>query len=176
MFSAEDSPAQRLSHPVSAEKDPGNVSMEIGEEPVGLDGNQRELMSEAFEEQRRANSPPLVASSSSKQAAKTASEERKEALKASIAPMELKAPEKPSPGADLGAELSGLKAAEAKEKGHASKLSKDEGKAIDASAAEGDENDSFHRLYNKEIKVNQDEIPLLLLELTDIAFKFIKKD
>ena len=41
---------------------------------------------------------------------------------------------------------------------------------------EGDENDSFHRLYNKEIKVNQDEIPLLLLELTDIAFKFIKKD
>ena len=28
----------------------------------------------------------------------------------------------------------------------------------------------------KEIKVNQDEIPLLLLELTDIAFKFIKKD
>jgi hypothetical protein len=40
----------------------------------------------------------------------------------------------------------------------------------------GDENDSFHRLYNKEIKVNQDEIPLLLLELTDIAFKFIKKD
>lgn len=40
----------------------------------------------------------------------------------------------------------------------------------------GEENDSFHRLYNKEIKVNQDEIPLLLLELTDIAYKFIKKD
>ena len=46
----------------------------------------------------------------------------------------------------------------------------------EASTGEGDENDSFHRLYNKEIKVNQDEIPLLLLELTDIAFKFIKKD
>ena len=43
-------------------------------------------------------------------------------------------------------------------------------------AAEGEENDSFHRLYNKEIKVNQDEIPLLLLELTDIAYKFIKKE
>ena len=41
---------------------------------------------------------------------------------------------------------------------------------------EGEENDSFHRLYNKEIKVNQDEIPLLLLELTDIAYKFIKKE
>jgi len=46
----------------------------------------------------------------------------------------------------------------------------------ETSAADGDENDSFHRLYNKEIKVNQDEIPLLLLELTDIAYKFIKKD
>jgi tetratricopeptide (TPR) repeat protein len=53
---------------------------------------------------------------------------------------------------------------------------KDVEKAIDQSNGEGDENDSFHRLYNKEIKVNQDEIPLLLLELTDIAFKFIKKD
>ena len=53
---------------------------------------------------------------------------------------------------------------------------KDIEKAIDQSNAEGDENDSFHRLYNKEIKVNQDEIPLLLLELTDIAYKFIKKD
>jgi hypothetical protein len=68
--------------------------------------------------------------------------------------MELKASEKPSLGADLGAELSGLKAAEAKEKSQVPKLSKDEGKAIEASAAEGDENDSFHRLYNKEIKVN----------------------
>lgn len=53
---------------------------------------------------------------------------------------------------------------------------KDVEKAIDQSNGEGDENDSFHRLYNKEIKVNQDEIPLLLLELTDIAYKFIKKD
>ena len=43
-------------------------------------------------------------------------------------------------------------------------------------ASASNENDSFHKLYNKEIKVNQDEIPLLLLELTDIAYKFIKKD
>lgn len=49
-------------------------------------------------------------------------------------------------------------------------------KTAEQSHGEGDENDSFHRLYNKEIKVNQDEIPLLLLELTDIAYKFIKKD
>ena len=46
----------------------------------------------------------------------------------------------------------------------------------EGATADGTENDSFHRLYNKEIKVNQDEIPLLLLELTDIAYKFIKKD
>jgi len=31
---------------------------------------------------------------------------------------------------------------------------KDVEKAIDQSNGEGDENDSFHRLYNKEIKVN----------------------
>ena len=63
--------------------------------------------------------------------------------------------------------------AKAKEK---SKKGKDIDKqAVDA-AGDGEENDSFHRLYNKEIKVNQDEIPLLLLELTDIAYKFIVKD
>lgn len=88
----------------------------------------------------------------------------------------MKASEKPSLGAQLGADLSELKAADAKEKQHAPKASKDGEKAVDQSAADGDENDSFHRLYNKEIKVNQDEIPLLLLELTDIAYKFIKKD
>ena len=33
-----------------------------------------------------------------------------------------------------------------------------------------------HKLYNKEIKVNQDEIPILLQELTDIAHNFIKKE
>jgi hypothetical protein len=52
----------------------------------------------------------------------------------------------------------------------------DSGRKEGEDKSEGEENDSFHKLYNKEIKVNQDEIPLLLLELTDIAFKFIKKD
>jgi len=28
-------------------------------------------------------------------------------------------------------------------------------------------------MYNKEIKVNQDEIPIILAELTDAAFNFI---
>jgi hypothetical protein len=69
-----------------------------------------------------------------------------------------------------------MKAMDAKDKHHNPKSSKDGEKAIDQSNQDGDENDSFHRLYNKEIKVNQDEIPLLLLELTDIAYKFIKKD
>ena len=88
----------------------------------------------------------------------------------------MKASEKPSLGAQLGADLSELKAADAKDKHHVPKASKEGDKAVDQSNQEGDENDSFHRLYNKEIKVNQDEIPLLLLELTDIAYKFIKKD
>ena len=33
--------------------------------------------------------------------------------------------------------------------------------------------DSFYKMYNKEIKVNQDEIPIILAELTDAAFNFI---
>jgi hypothetical protein len=52
-----------MSNPASAEKEAENGGMELGEEPVALDGNHRELMGEAFEEQRRvnSNSPPLVA-------------------------------------------------------------------------------------------------------------------
>jgi hypothetical protein len=46
----------------------------------------------------------------------------------------------------------------------------------DQKSLDKDENDSFHKLYNKEIKVNQDEIPNLLSELTDIAYNFIKKE
>ena len=80
--------------------------------------------------------------------------------------------EKPPLASKIGTDLSEMKALDAKEK----PKSKDHEKAIDQSGADGDENDSFHRLYNKEIKVNQDEIPLLLLELTDIAYKFIKKE
>ena len=56
------------------------------------------------------------------------------------------------------------------------KIEKKPEKVDPEKAAAANENDSFHKLYNKEIKVNQDEIPLLLLELTDIAYKFIKKD
>ena len=174
MFSAEDSPAQ--ADPDSGEKDAEAEGLE--DEPIALQGDHRELMAEAFGDQRRiSNSPPLVASATKPdRAARLAADDIMEKARAGRPPMpELKASEKPSLGADLGAELSGLKASEAKEK-PAAKLGKDGEKAIDQSGAEGDENDSFHRLYNKEIKVNQDEIPLLLLELTDIAYKFIKKD
>ena len=31
-------------------------------------------------------------------------------------------------------------------------------------------------MYNKEIKVNQDEIPIILSELTDAAFNFIQRE
>ena len=36
--------------------------------------------------------------------------------------------------------------------------------------------DSFYRMYNKEIKVNQDEIPIILAELTDAAYNFIQRE
>ena len=38
------------------------------------------------------------------------------------------------------------------------------------------ESDSFYKMYNKEIKVNQDEIPIILAELTDAAFNFIQRE
>lgn len=71
LFSAEDSPAQQASQPASAEKDGENGGIELGEEPIGLDGDHRGLMAEVFEDQRRANSnsPPLVASLHSSQGA-----------------------------------------------------------------------------------------------------------
>lgn len=31
-------------------------------------------------------------------------------------------------------------------------------------------------MYNKEIKVNQDEIPIILAELTDAAYNFISRE
>ena len=31
-------------------------------------------------------------------------------------------------------------------------------------------------MYNKEIKVNQDEIPIILAELTDAAYNFIQRE
>ena len=38
------------------------------------------------------------------------------------------------------------------------------------------ERDSFYKMYNKEIKVNQDEIPIILAELTDAAYNFIQRE
>lgn len=38
------------------------------------------------------------------------------------------------------------------------------------------ESDSFCRIYNKEIKVNQEEIPIVLAELIDAAHSFIKRE
>jgi hypothetical protein len=38
------------------------------------------------------------------------------------------------------------------------------------------ENDSFNRHYNKELKVSKDEIPIVLSELNDSAYQFIKRE
>lgn len=50
-------------------------------------------------------------------------------------------------------------------------VSKDTGKPADQIGSQ--ESDSFYKMYNKEIKVNQDEIPIILAELTDAAYNFI---
>lgn len=55
------------------------------------------------------------------------------------------------------------------------------GKNTSKDAKSGDqlgsqESDSFYKMYNKEIKVNQDEIPIILAELTDAAHNFIARE
>lgn len=39
-----------------------------------------------------------------------------------------------------------------------------------------EDQDSFYAMYNKEIKVNQSQIPIILAELTDAAFNFAQRD
>ena len=36
--------------------------------------------------------------------------------------------------------------------------------------------DSFQRLYSKELDIDEDEVPLILHELNDSAIHFISKD
>lgn len=38
------------------------------------------------------------------------------------------------------------------------------------------ENDTFNRHYNKELRVSKDEIPIVMAELNDSAYQFIKRE
>ena len=38
------------------------------------------------------------------------------------------------------------------------------------------ENESFNRHYNKELRVSKDEIPIVMAELNDSAYQFIKRE
>jgi len=38
------------------------------------------------------------------------------------------------------------------------------------------ENDLFNKHYNKELRVSKDEIPIVLTELNDSAYQFIKRE
>ena len=38
------------------------------------------------------------------------------------------------------------------------------------------ENDTFNKHYNKELRVSKDEIPIVLAELNDSAYRFIKRE
>jgi hypothetical protein len=46
----------------------------------------------------------------------------------------------------------------------------------DFSDSNNGENDSFNRHYNKELRVSKDEIPIVLAELNDSAYQFIKRE
>jgi hypothetical protein len=36
--------------------------------------------------------------------------------------------------------------------------------------------DAFNKHYNKELRVSKDEIPIVMAELNDSAYQFIKRD
>ena len=38
------------------------------------------------------------------------------------------------------------------------------------------ENDTFNKHYNKELRVSKDEIPIVMAELNDSAYQFIKRE
>lgn len=38
------------------------------------------------------------------------------------------------------------------------------------------DNDTFNKHYNKELRVSKDEIPIVMAELNDSAYKFIKRE
>lgn len=38
------------------------------------------------------------------------------------------------------------------------------------------ENDAFNKHYNKELRVSKDEIPIVMAELNDSAYRFIKRE
>jgi len=45
-----------------------------------------------------------------------------------------------------------------------------------ASGAGPATSDSFNKYYNKELKVSEDEIPLVLMELNESALNYINRD
>lgn len=57
-------------------------------------------------------------------------------------------------------------------------MDKQEGTAVGNNASEEtlNDNDTFNRHYNKELRVSKDEIPIVLTELNDSAYQFIKRE
>jgi hypothetical protein len=47
---------------------------------------------------------------------------------------------------------------------------------VGGSSSTFNENDTFNRHYNKELRVSKDEIPLVLAELNDAAIQFIRRE
>ena len=45
-----------------------------------------------------------------------------------------------------------------------------------ATQSTNNENDTFNKHYNKELRVSKDEIPIVMAELNDSAYRFIKRE
>jgi tetratricopeptide (TPR) repeat protein len=65
-----------------------------------------------------------------------------------------------------------------KTKGNFPASDKQEGATVGSNLSESNngENDTFNRHYNKELRVSKDEIPIVLAELNDSAYQFIKRE
>lgn len=48
--------------------------------------------------------------------------------------------------------------------------------AVAAGAGALQDNDTFNKHYNKELRVSKDEIPIVMAELNDSAYRFIKRE
>ena len=67
---------------------------------------------------------------------------------------------------------------------HSIKKNADKGPPVGNASANGagasttglTENDTFNKHYNKELRVSKDEIPIVMAELNDSAYRFIKRE
>ena len=57
----------------------------------------------------------------------------------------------------------------------AGNVGKDVGNNVPTQSTNND-NDTFNKHYNKELRVSKDEIPIVMAELNDSAYRFMKRE